>query len=109
MNMTCVPRPSALKSVHTARPFVIVCGGLPGLLCTSPRVASESAHFRDGVASDPVPRLDPVAKVTVQFTCSECGTTSGRWLGKCPGCGVFGSLVEELHGSPTPSASRQSP
>ena len=42
-----------------------------------------------------------MAKVTVQFTCSECGTTSGRWLGKCPGCGVFGSLVEELHGSPT--------
>jgi len=42
-----------------------------------------------------------VAKVTVQFTCAECGTTSGRWLGKCPGCGAFGSLVEELHGSPT--------
>ena len=40
-----------------------------------------------------------VAKVTVQFTCSECGTTVGRWLGKCPGCGAFGSLVEELHGS----------
>ena len=40
-----------------------------------------------------------VAKVTVQFTCAECGTTSGRWLGKCPGCGAFGSLVEELHGS----------
>jgi DNA repair protein RadA/Sms len=41
-----------------------------------------------------------VAKVTVQFTCAECGTASGRWLGKCPGCGAFGSLVEELHGSP---------
>jgi DNA repair protein RadA/Sms len=40
-----------------------------------------------------------VAKVTVQFTCSECGTTSGRWLGKCPGCGAFGTLNEELHGS----------
>ena len=42
-----------------------------------------------------------MAKVTVQFTCAECGTTSGRWLGKCPGCGAFGTLVEELHGSPT--------
>ena len=40
-----------------------------------------------------------MAKVTVQFTCAECGTTSGRWLGKCPGCGAFGTLVEELHGS----------
>ena len=46
-----------------------------------------------------------MAKVTVQFTCAECGTTSGRWLGKCPGCGAFGSLVEELHGSPGERAS----
>jgi len=40
-----------------------------------------------------------VAKVTVQFTCTECGTTSGRWLGRCPGCAAFGTLVEERHGS----------
>ena len=39
-----------------------------------------------------------MAKVVVQFTCSECGSTSGRWLGRCPGCGAFGTLVEELHG-----------
>jgi DNA repair protein RadA/Sms len=44
-----------------------------------------------------------VPKVTVQFSCTECGTTSGRWLGKCPGCGAFGTLVEELHGSDTPT------
>jgi DNA repair protein RadA/Sms len=46
-----------------------------------------------------------VAKITVQFTCAECGTTSGRWLGKCPGCGAFGTLVEELHGSPSEATS----
>jgi len=40
-----------------------------------------------------------VAKVTVQFTCTECGAASGRWLGRCPGCAAFGTLVEELHGS----------
>ena len=48
-------------------------------------------------------------KVTVQFSCTECGTTSGRWLGKCPGCGAFGTLVEELHGSDSvtvPTASK---
>ena len=43
-------------------------------------------------------------KVTVQFSCTECGTTSGRWLGKCPGCGAFGTLVEELHGSDSVTA-----
>ena len=39
-----------------------------------------------------------MAKVVVQFSCTECGTTAGRWLGKCPGCGAFGTLVEELTG-----------
>ena len=28
--------------------------------------------------------------------CTECGTASPRWLGKCPGCGAFGTLAEEL-------------
>ena len=27
--------------------------------------------------------------------CSSCGTSSGRWLGRCPGCGEFGTLVAE--------------
>ena len=36
----------------------------------------------------------------VQFTCSECGTATGRWLGRCPGCGSFGTLAEELLGTP---------
>ncbi|HET7514562.1 MAG TPA: AAA family ATPase, partial [Gaiella sp.] len=39
-----------------------------------------------------------MAKVVVQFSCTDCGATTGRWLGKCPGCGAFGTLVEELHG-----------
>jgi DNA repair protein RadA/Sms len=36
-----------------------------------------------------------VAKVATQFACSECGYTAGRWFGRCPGCGSFGTLVEE--------------
>jgi DNA repair protein RadA/Sms len=42
-----------------------------------------------------------MAKVVVQFTCTECGTTTGRWLGRCPGCAAFGTLVEELTGRET--------
>ncbi|MDH4177555.1 MAG: DNA repair protein RadA [Thermoleophilia bacterium] len=45
-----------------------------------------------------------MAKVVVQFCCSECGTTTGRWLGRCPGCGAFGTLVEELSGRDGPQA-----
>src|SRR5436309_9847303 len=34
----------------------------------------------------------------VQFSCTECGYTAGRWFGKCPGCSAFGTLVEEIIG-----------
>jgi DNA repair protein RadA/Sms len=27
--------------------------------------------------------------------CSECSYATGRWLGRCPGCGSFGTLLEE--------------
>ena len=29
------------------------------------------------------------------FACSDCGYSSGRWFGRCPGCGEFGTLIEE--------------
>ncbi|HET7567256.1 MAG TPA: DNA repair protein RadA [Gaiellaceae bacterium] len=38
------------------------------------------------------------AKPAVQFSCTECGYTAGRWFGKCPGCSSFGTLVEEVVG-----------
>ena len=28
--------------------------------------------------------------------CSECGASSPRWLGRCPGCGKFNTMVEEI-------------
>ncbi|HUK94745.1 MAG TPA: DNA repair protein RadA [Gaiellaceae bacterium] len=34
-------------------------------------------------------------KAAVQYACSECGYAAGRWFGKCPACGEFGTLVEE--------------
>ena len=36
-----------------------------------------------------------MAKAAVQYACSECGYSAGRWFGKCPGCDAFGTLVEE--------------
>jgi len=36
------------------------------------------------------------AKAALQYACSECGYTAGRWFGKCPGCSAFGTLVEEI-------------
>ena len=34
-------------------------------------------------------------KKSTQFVCQECGAVSGKWLGKCPDCGSWNSLVEE--------------
>jgi len=39
-----------------------------------------------------------VAKPAVQYACTECGYSAGRWFGKCPGCSSFGTLVEEVVG-----------
>jgi DNA repair protein RadA/Sms len=36
-----------------------------------------------------------VAKAAIQFACTDCGYAAGRWFGKCPRCGEFGTLVEE--------------
>ena len=44
----------------------------------------------------------------VHFSCAECGYSTGRWLGRCPGCGSFGTLAEEslpaANGSAQPKA-----
>jgi len=37
-----------------------------------------------------------VAKVRVEYACTACGTTSPKWVGKCPGCGEWNTLVEEV-------------
>src|SRR5581483_10310992 len=35
--------------------------------------------------------------------CSECGHEAARWAGRCPGCGEWNSLVEQVR--PTPARS----
>jgi DNA repair protein RadA/Sms len=36
-----------------------------------------------------------MAKAAVQHACSECGYTTGKWLGRCPACDGWGTFVEE--------------
>ena len=37
-----------------------------------------------------------MAKSKSVYVCSECGAQTPQWLGKCPQCGKFGTLVEEV-------------
>ena len=33
---------------------------------------------------------------TTQYVCSECGCIAPKWLGKCPDCGNFNTMQEEI-------------
>ncbi|HEX9380116.1 MAG TPA: DNA repair protein RadA [Gaiellaceae bacterium] len=48
-----------------------------------------------------------MAKPAVNYACTDCGYSAGRWFGKCPGCGAFGTLVEDVVGGPSAKAPPQ--
>jgi DNA repair protein RadA/Sms len=37
-----------------------------------------------------------LAKLKTVFVCQECGYESPKWMGKCPGCGQWNTMVEEV-------------
>jgi DNA repair protein RadA/Sms len=39
-----------------------------------------------------------MAKVKRAYVCQECGWEGPKWMGRCPGCKEWNSLVEELKG-----------
>ncbi|MGQ0804450.1 MAG: DNA repair protein RadA [Actinomycetota bacterium] len=49
-----------------------------------------------------------MAKARTIHRCTECGATAARWLGRCPTCGEWGTVVEEAaatsheHAAPRP-------
>ena len=49
-----------------------------------------------------------MAKEKTIFTCSDCGGTSPRWLGKCPHCNAWNTLVEGVADSGAPGKNRYS-
>jgi len=42
-----------------------------------------------------------VSKQKSVYTCSECGGTSPKWLGKCPHCNAWNTLVEGVADGPS--------
>ena len=39
-----------------------------------------------------------MAKLKKAFFCRSCGYESTKWVGKCPACGEWNTLVEEVVG-----------
>jgi DNA repair protein RadA/Sms len=49
-----------------------------------------------------------MAKTQVRYVCSECGRVSARLMGRCPHCGNFDTMVEEvIVPEPAPSSKGQ--
>ena len=40
-----------------------------------------------------------MAKSKTVYVCGQCGYESARWMGKCPDCGTWNSMVEEERGA----------
>ncbi|MEN6357091.1 MAG: DNA repair protein RadA [Armatimonadota bacterium] len=49
-----------------------------------------------------------MAKSHTKFVCQSCGYESPKWLGRCPDCDEWGSLVEEVIVAEAPSAKHAS-
>jgi DNA repair protein RadA/Sms len=48
-----------------------------------------------------------MAKTRTQYTCQQCGRTAAREMGRCPQCGAWNSMVEEVVAvAPAPSAAQ---
>ena len=45
-------------------------------------------------------------KESSKYVCSECGSINPVWLGKCPVCNKFGTLVEEIISTPTTTTTK---
>jgi DNA repair protein RadA/Sms len=45
-----------------------------------------------------------MAKPKLHFRCSECGDASPKWLGRCPSCEAWNTLVEEVEVAAVDSA-----
>lgn len=46
-----------------------------------------------------------MAKTKTKFVCQNCGYTTAKWMGRCPECGSWDSLAEEIEAPARPQQS----
>lgn len=49
-----------------------------------------------------------MSKIISSYICQNCGQSSSKWIGKCPGCGEWNTMVEEVVQSNYRKSSRKS-
>lgn len=45
-----------------------------------------------------------MARTRTVHRCTDCGSSSPQWVGRCPGCGEWNTLVEEVEAPAAPAA-----
>ena len=53
--------------------------------------------------------LAVMAKEKTIYTCTECGGISPKWLGKCPHCNAWNTLIESVAEAAAPARNRFAP
>ena len=43
------------------------------------------------------------------YVCTQCGETSPRWLGRCPSCGAWNTMVEDVVAEPAKPSGGKAP
>ena len=50
-----------------------------------------------------------MAKAKTVFFCTECGNETPKWMGRCPGCGAYNTMVEHVEKTTIPGKMKASP
>ena len=50
-----------------------------------------------------------MAKAKTVFFCTECGNETPKWMGRCPGCGAYNTMVEHVEKPAIPGKMKASP
>src|SRR5436305_7788355 len=69
----------------------------PAAVVSPRRNVPVSPHIGLDVGAHPYAGMrDPMPKPASVHVCSACGHETARWAGRCPGCGEWNSLVEQI-------------
>ena len=50
-----------------------------------------------------------MAKTKTVFFCTNCGTETPKWMGRCPGCGAFNTMEEHIEKPVAPGKAKSAP
>src|SRR6266545_7531808 len=69
---------------------------LPAIKDSHDRALGYDPIVRCGIMQMFMGSISALAKTRTVFICQQCGSQQSRWMGKCPDCGTWDSLTEQI-------------